>query len=146
MDKPEQCTKLCLHHLEISKVLHLISSWCQLPLAQEEGVLKPTSFLPSLMFSWLAANSSQLPNLPKPGGVELKHLIFSSTSFSLAPSEMTSPLNWDIISERKQEAQCRCGAAPVTAHPCAVSPLPRSANHRPQPCVDTCDLPASFHP
>lgn len=58
---------------------------------------------------------------------------------------MTSPLNWDIKSERKQEAQRRCSAAPVTAHPCAVSPLPGSVNHRPQPCVDTCDLPASLH-
>lgn len=56
MDKPEQRTKLCLHHLETSKV-HLISSWCQLLLAQEEGVLQPASFLPSPLFSWLAAKT-----------------------------------------------------------------------------------------
>jgi len=58
---------------------------------------------------------------------------------------MTSPLNWDIKSERKQEAQRRCSAALVTARPCAARPLPRSTNHRPEPRADTCDLPALPH-
>lgn len=100
--------------------------------------------LSSLLLCFPGWQLTQLP-ASKPGqigGVESKHLIFSSTSISLAPSEMTSPLNWDIKSEQKQEAQRRCGAAPVTAHPCAVSPLPRSINHQPGPCMDTCELPA----